>query len=190
MIKRIFFAVNLPLEAKEALGSIREELRGAFDERAVKWVREDNLHVTLLFLGAVREEKIEHLQREIEKIKMEKFPISLDKVTYNSPDKRDAKIIWAQGKSRGLSELKEKIEKRLMDSLFFNRLSDTRQFFPHVTLGRIRKWEFKKMSLSGIPEINEDVEINFSVKSFVLLESKLKKEGPEYKLIKEFKLHE
>ncbi len=159
-------------------------MEGFFNEKAVKWVEKENLHITLLFLGAIKEEKIEEVRKKLRKIKAKKPLIFMDKVVYHPPSKKNAKLIWARGQSKDLSLLQGKIE----DTVREYDLSEEKEFKPHITLGRIRKWELKKMSLLSIPEINEDLSSKFIAESFSLVESKLKKDGPEYNLIEEYKL--
>lgn len=190
MAKRIFLAVNLPTNIRKDLFLFQSELKEAFDKKAVKWVNKDNLHITLLFLGFVKKEKVPFLQKKLSSFKNKKFSVEFDKITYYPENKKSAKIIWAQGKSRELCELREKICKALSKDFPISSVCDEKEFKVHVTMGRIRRWEFEKTSLSAIPEISQEVNLSFDVNSFVLLESKLKKGGAEYKLIEEYKLDE
>jgi len=183
MIKRVFLAIEIPEETKRELAHTKSELKNLFGERVVKWVEDENLHITLLFLGSVREEKLEEMKEALCCVKTDPFSIRLTKVVYHPPFKEKAKLIWAKGESKMLPTLKKKVEEAL-------QRDHEKDFKPHVTLGRIKRWEFRKMSALAVPEVNEDISLEFTVSSFNLLESRLKKEGPEYKLLKSFKLYE
>jgi 2'-5' RNA ligase len=184
MFKRIFFAISLPEKAKSEITFYEEEIKKSFD-KGIKWVDTENLHITLSFLGAVRDEKIEKIVEEMEKIKMEKFSVLLNKISYFPPQKRVAKLILATGEGKDVYELQEKIEEKLVPSFKSKKESN---FDLHLTLARIKTWEFSRIPTIEIPEINEDININFDVTHFDIIESKLKKEGPSYSIIKRINL--
>jgi len=54
---------------------------------------------------------------------------------------------------------------------------------PHITLGRIKTWEFRRMEPEERPEINEDINLNFEVNSIEIMESQLKRNGPDYTIL-------
>ncbi len=184
MFKRIFFAVNLPENVKEELFSYQEETKRSLD-RGVRWVEKENLHITLLFLGSVKKEKLESVIAETRKITEEPIDVSLKKISYIPPQKRNAKMIWAVGESRGLVNLEKRIFKNI---LTIKNLTKDHDFVPHVTLGRINLWDFRRIPMVQIPEINTDLEINFKIHRFQLMESKTLRTGPVYKTIEEFNL--
>ncbi len=69
-------------------------------------------------------------------------------------------------------------------------LVSEKEFIPHITLARIKSWEFRKMPLASIPEVDEEINLSIPVSSFVLMESKLEKGGPVYEVISKFELYE
>ena len=75
-----------------------------------------------------------------------------------------------------------KLQKDLEDSLL-GRVSfetENRPYTPHITLGRIRQWEFRAMEPEERPEIEEEINLSSEVKSIEVMESKLKPQGPDY----------
>jgi 2'-5' RNA ligase len=96
-------------------------------------------------------------------------------VCYFPEDKKEAKMIWATVDDREIKNLLEKIDSSL-------------DVIPHITLGRVRKWEWQKMSPECVPDIEEQLEVSFKVESFSLIESKIRRKGPDYDVIEEFKL--
>ncbi len=185
MLKRIFIAVNLPEETKKELSFYQEEMKEYL--RGVRWVEKENMHITMAFIGSVREEKMFSLINELEMIQEDPFKVKLKEMCYIPSNRRNAKMIWARGKSKEISSLNKRLEKRI-SSAGINYNSEEREFVPHVTLGRIRSWEWKRIPLAEIPLLEEGIEINFPVNSFELMESKLKKGGAVYEEIKKFKL--
>ena len=57
MISRVFLAVDFPKETKQLLGEIQGTLQRKFFSR-VKWVKRENLHLTLFFAGDLSEKEL------------------------------------------------------------------------------------------------------------------------------------
>ncbi len=184
-MKRLFIALNLPSEIKEKVSEIKENLEEDFG-RGVRWVKNDNLHITVSFLGPVKEKKINELIELLSDVDVERINIELNKIRY-VPDRRRAKLIWIKGTEKGLKKLKEDIDNKLVESGILNYEPEKRDFILHVTLGRIKSFEYKKIPLEEIPLLEDDPYFQFSVDSFELMESKLGKGGPKYKIIKSYK---
>jgi 2'-5' RNA ligase len=60
---------------------------------------------------------------------------------------------------------------------------ENKGFVLHITLARIREWEWKKIEPEERPEINEELDLIFTVESIEVMESELKRGGPEYTVI-------
>ena len=56
-------------------------------------------------------------------------------------------------------------------------------FSPHITLGRIKTWQLRQIDPEERPEINEDIDLTFEVKSIEIMESRLKRGGVEYTIL-------
>ena len=56
---RVFLALELPAALREQLGELQGRL--SFLGRGIKWVKEENMHLTLYFLGDLNTEKIQGL---------------------------------------------------------------------------------------------------------------------------------
>jgi 2'-5' RNA ligase len=63
-----------------------------------------------------------------------------------------------------------------------------REFLPHITLGRIREWQWRQIDVEERPLIEKDISINFKVISIDVMESQLKRTGAEYSILKSFSL--
>lgn len=61
-------------------------------------------------------------------------------------------------------------------------------FTPHITLARIIEWEFRKFDLDERPEINEEIDLPFTVESIEVMESELKRGGPQYIILESHQL--
>ncbi len=184
---RVFIAINLPKKTIGKLADKQKEISLDFDSDPVKWVSSDNLHITLAFLGQIKKTELKSVEREVEKINFNSFRVNTDEIKY-IPNRREAKMIWAIVEdNKKLQELKKRVEDALKGS-DTNYSPDLKEFKPHITLGRIRTFEFKKISLEEIPLLEDQfIEDNFEIESFEIMESRLKKGGPEYKIIKSIK---
>lgn len=189
---RIFIAINLPKEIKKKLSSYQKKWQGI----PARWTKEDNLHITLEFLGYLTDEEIQTTCSVVKEVaeRHSPFEISLNKVSYGPSNKSSlsnqgvgAKMIWVKGgNSKELSILKEDLQNSLSEGLGFN--PEKRAFSPHITLARIKEWEWKKVDLEERPEINEDINLTFSVESIEVMESSLRKNGAEYSIFESHSL--
>ncbi len=187
-MKRLFIAIDLPSHAKEDLEIKKKEIKNSLDRNCVKWVDKENMHITLIFLGPLKKEQLSSLIFILQEIKEHSFDVFLDKICYFPEKRRNANMIWAKGESREVFSLQEKIKKRITKDLPLLKIPAVEDFSLHVTLGRIRKWEWRKIPLVEIPILEEDLQIRFTVNSFCLIESNLSKSGPAYKIIKTFNI--
>ena len=207
---RVFVAINLPSDVKKALEkhqkSIQEEFAGLGADGdfsgVLKWTDKDNLHITLEFLGFLTDQEIVEAGKVVGDIakKHEAFSINLNKICYAA--RRQAKptsaevglaclpkMIWAEGdlpaqagKSEDLAELKKDLKQGLTEVI--NYKTENRGFVPHITLGRIKEWQFKQINPDERPEINKDINLIFSAESIEVMESQLKRGGPRYTVLK------
>lgn len=133
---RLFFAVELNAELRQALSRLIDELKQELWGHRVRWVHPENLHVTLRFLGATDPEKISDLVKYAHNaIKMiEPFPLQLHHIRFfpspTAPRAIAADII----PTSELFELANALEE-VAANLGFT--PETKPYLPHLTLGRI-----------------------------------------------------
>jgi 2'-5' RNA ligase len=182
MRHRIFIAINFPEDIKEKLAEYQKK----WPELPVRWVKKENLHITLFFLGYLGDEEVIEVCKIIKEqaVKHRPFSISLNKICYGPPKKMPPRMIWGVGaKSPEFTSLRNDLEKSLLNSEGIRFLPEKREFTPHITLGRISKWEFKAIEPEEKPEVSEEISLSFEVNSIELMESKLKKGGAEYSVL-------
>jgi 2'-5' RNA ligase len=150
----------------------------------VKWTVKDNLHITLEFLGDLTDEELGNVCRvagEVSK-RHKIFSISLNKILYGPPKKNPPRMVWVEGeKSDELADLKEDLQECLLEEIKFR--PDGQGFTPHITLARISEWAFRQIEPEERPEINEDIDLTFTVESIEVMESELKRSGPTYTIL-------
>ena len=69
---RLFLAVEIPEALKKILGDIQEELKPKIKSK-LTWVRPEQMHITLKFLGEVGEDAIPEILTSLSSIKIIPF---------------------------------------------------------------------------------------------------------------------
>ena len=180
MQKRLFVAISLPEDVKKRLFRFVEK---EHKNLPVKWTRKENLHLTLNFLGYTADENVVNVCEAIRNAVQEfqSFELAFEKVGMG-PNSEVKKMIWASGeKSEELSGLKYQLDK----ALGF-RAGEKREFQPHITLGRIDKSRWRKISPE--PDAERNFKFSVPVGSIELYESKFEKGKRVYYVLESFSL--
>lgn len=180
---RVFIAINLPENIRQELMNFQLK----WPELPVRWTKKDNLHITLAFLGYVREEELVDILSLVKEIvsKYQPFHLKLKRIVYGPPNnKKSPRMIWAEGeKSQELGRLQEDLKNNLLGFSSELKKEAKKIYIPHITLGRLRQWEFRAIELEERPEINEEIDLNFEVNSVEVMESRLKRGGSQYTIL-------
>lgn len=183
MPRRIFIALNLPSSLKKSLSSIQEEIGSLFEpfseeKEVIRWTKPENLHVTLVFVGLAGDEDLAEISYKVKETasKQAPFSLKLDRIDYGPPGKMPPGMVWAKGeKTEELDSLQRELQKKIV--------GEGRKFELHITLGRIKKWHFKKIEPEERPEVKRNISLEFTVNSVDIMESQLKRGGPVYTLL-------
>jgi len=163
MKRKIFIGIDLPGEVKKRLMQKIDKWK----DLPIKWSREENLHLTLSFLGHVDDELIYSICDSIKEAvaNMEMFDVVLNKIELGPTQDEDARVVWFTGEaSKALKLLAENIEKEL--EIF----RDSKKIFrPHITLGRIQKYNWQKLEKK--PNISENFSVLLPIESVQVFES-------------------
>jgi len=187
MQHRIFIAINLPENIKKTFLNYQTDL----PDFPIKWTKKENMHITLIFIGYVKDENIPKICEAVKKAgtRHKSFKINLNEVCYGPSEKLPPRMIWAKGKeSKELTDLKTDLEKSLIESEI-GFIEDNKKFHIHITLGRIKAWEWKRIEPEERPEITQKTDLNLKVNSIEVMESILKRTGAEYNSLLSVKLN-
>ncbi|MCX6759480.1 MAG: RNA 2',3'-cyclic phosphodiesterase [Candidatus Nealsonbacteria bacterium] len=182
MRHRVFVAINLPENIKNKLAEYQEKM----PDLPVRWTKKENLHITLMFLGYLIDEELFEVCNITKEIasKNQSFSINLKKIIYGPPKKIPPRLVWVEGeKSEELGKLQKDLENSFLTSPVKGLESESRPYTSHISLGRIKTWEFKQIEPEERPEINEDINSSFEVNSIEVMESQLKRTGPYYTIL-------
>lgn len=187
--KRIFVAINFNNNFKENLISIQNKINACFlDTNPIKWTKKENLHLTLFFIGYIYDRDLMDVFNETEKVvqNYNDFSINFNEIDFFPRKGRNKKMVWVFGENNQiLNQLQEDLKTKLLGGNNY-----TKGFIPHITLGRISTFDFKKINPEEIPQINDEIFIDSEIRvsSIDIMESELKKGGVHYTLLKSFKL--
>jgi len=128
---RVFVAIEIPSSITEALEGTRGGVEGA------RWQRDDQLHLTLAFIGEVPNKQLTEIADELSRIHFKPFDLQLQGVDYFGKKPTKPNSLWAGVVDKEpLVHLHEKITHALMN---IGLEMDTRKFKPHVTLARFKR---------------------------------------------------
>ena len=138
---RLFIGIELPDDLKSSAAAaatrVRERIAHAAPGAQVRWVTPANLHITIWFLGEVREPRVEALTASL-KEPLDARPFTLRVGGAGAfPSSGAPRAIWlglVAGRE-GLLAVHEALGPRLMPLGFE---PESRQFSPHLTIARVK----------------------------------------------------
>lgn len=127
---RLFIAVNLNNTMKDYLSEAIQKLKVKASEG--NFTRIENLHLTLVFLGEVGEERLDAVKSAINYVNAEPFRLSLE--GFGRFKRRGGDIHWAGiAANDTLLSIQKQLSMELKKAGF---TLEEREFRPHLTLGR------------------------------------------------------
>lgn len=182
---RLFVALEIPAEVRENLAALVRELR-AVDSRP-SWIRAENLHVTLKFIGHAPPERLEALRSALAGVRSP-APVALEfRGLGFFPHEKKPRVFWAaMSASPNLAPLAADVESTL-EKIGIPR--DERPFSPHLTLARFQE-PFVSGELSSAIVQQSGHEFGaMRTSEFHLYASKTRPEGAQYTRLASFCFH-
>jgi 2'-5' RNA ligase len=179
---RTFSAVDLYSGVKDRLTAIQKQL--AEHSGNVKWVRLENLHLTLLFLGEVEQLDVVEICRVVQTRSRKHKPFMLEVQGLGAfPNSRRPKILWA-GITDGvgiLRKLHADLEEGLLELGCYRR--EDREYTPHLTLGRLNRDEGAEAWASVLAKHADWQGGTSPVDEVLVMASEMRRDGPEYSVM-------
>ena len=174
---RLFVAIRPP-------EAIRDLLIDAMDEGAdFHWQDEDQLHLTLRFIGDIERALAEDLAAALGQIRANRFSIRLNGVGRFA--RRNSGALWAGVEPRPpLVALAAKIERCCHD---VGLEPERRAYLPHITLARWKGRRTRDVA-AFVQRVSALTSAPFEVTEFTLFESHLSRHGALYQAVAPFPL--
>lgn len=181
---RCFIAIDLDEKIRRQLAKLQQKLQKKVDVKTgdVKWVRPDLVHLTLKFLGEVRDENIAEVCKAVGDVagRHAGFVLEVSGVGYFGGG--SAKVLWvgAGDNSSELVGLQSDIDESLAEAGW---RKEARRFAGHLTLCRIRNPRAGRI-LAAMSREYEKVELgSMEVESVCVYQSELTATGPIYTVL-------
>jgi 2'-5' RNA ligase len=179
---RLFVALEIPSTVRENLAVLIKSLRAISPQ--TRWVRPENLHVTLKFIGEVPEAKLAAIREALTGVRSEQ-PVALGfRGLGFFPNEKHPRVFWAGiTASPNMKTLALAID-RATENLGIPR--EQRPFSPHLTLARFEPPRLPEKLRAAIQENAVRDFGSLHTSQFRLIESKLKPSGAEYTTVESF----
>jgi 2'-5' RNA ligase len=183
---RLFVALDLPEDVREGLV---EWQRTALADPALRPVRPEALHMTLVFLGYQAQKDI----KKIAEVALAEAPapaVELSPEPIGVPRGKRPRLLALDAPSEEAVELQRGVEERLVAARFYK--PEKRPFWPHLTVARVKPEApgSRKPALVRTPPhpLPEHMFRFFRPTRLVLFKSHLRRTGAEYEPLAELEL--
>ena len=185
---RLFVALEIPSAVRQHLRTLIAELRAVDPERSkgrARWVRPENLHVTLKFIGHVDTDKLRPIREALSEIGSEaSVQVRFHGVGFFPGEKRP-RVLWVGiDASPNVVILAKGIDQRLVP---VGIAAETRAFTPHLTVARFDPPGISEKLREAMRNKSDTDFGTLRTNEFHLVESKLKPTGAEYTTLQSFR---
>jgi len=183
----LFVALEIPADVRGQFAALINELRALESKSSAekpRWVRPENLHVTLKFIGHIEPARLDPIRATLANVRSE-APVDLRfRGLGFFPNARRPRVLWAgTAASQNLASIAGDVDASLAR---LGMPAEDRAFTPHLTLARC---EPSGISTALSAAVERDAARDFGglrTNQFHLIESKLKPSGAEYTTLQSF----
>jgi 2'-5' RNA ligase len=184
---RLFVALDLPQDVRAGLVDWQ---RTALSDPALRVVRPEALHMTLVFLGYQAEKDARAIAKSAFDINLEAPAVELIGEPVGVPPGKRPRLIALAANSEQTVALQKQVEERLVEAGFYE--PEKRPFWPHLTVARVKPEvpKGRKPALLRNPPhpLPEHMFRFFRPTRLVLFKSHLRRTGAEYEPLAELEL--
>ena len=174
---RLFAAIVPPQDIRDLLVDVMDE------GPELRWVGDEQLHLTLRFIGEVERPTARDLAAALATVRFERFDLRIGGI--GRFDRRSDGAVWAGVEPKApVAALAAKVERACQEA---GLAPERRAFHPHITLAR---WKGRSArAADAFAERARGLSFEpFAVRSFILFESHLSRHGPHYETVAEYPL--
>lgn len=187
MKHRLFAAINLPLDVSQKIEKLQLQLDQS--HLPISWERTARMHLTLVFMGRLADEDMKRARGMVANVATQFRPHTLKLLGIETLFQRhEPSIVYVPvvDEEGELTLLQQELTRRVDEITPQPR----RKFFPHITIGWIKKSDptSVKQSLDRVNELDINFEVEFMVDKIHLYESFLSRSGSSYSRLESFNL--
>jgi 2'-5' RNA ligase len=179
---RLFIALKIPLHIRKEIVNFTKEFLPGYDK--YKWEQLDKVHLTLKFIGDIKEELVNEVIKKISFMnEYKKFECGLDKFDFFYRNRKQSIFFLKLQMEERINELVIRLNKELE---ILNIPLEKKEFHAHLTLLRIKGCE----DIIPLQKMNEiELKTKFTADEIALYQSRLLAHGSTYKELLNYKLN-
>jgi RNA 2',3'-cyclic 3'-phosphodiesterase len=184
---RLFVALDLPQDVRAGLVDWQ---RTALADPALRVVRPEALHMTLVFLGYQNEKDVKAIAKTAFDVNARAPAVELVREPVGVPKGKRPRLIALAANSDETVALQQQVQERLVEAGFYE--PEKRAFWPHLTVARVKPEAPRSRRPAQIRiephPLPEHVFRFFRPTRLVLFKSHLRRSGAEYEAMAELEL--
>jgi len=178
---RTFIALPLNENLRQSLSTLQSELKTV--STGVSWVAQQNIHLTLLFLGDISEDMVIPLSKTLDMVGNNNAPCAIDVNGIGFFGKAlSPRVIWAglHGELQHITVIQKQIAAAVQA---VGCQYDKKPFKPHLTIGRVRSARHAKDLVAAIDSRKNIPLGTLDIQCILLMKSDLTPQGPVYSVL-------
>lgn len=173
-LNRIFIALPISEKFSEFILKIQKEFNQKLNNLSIRWIKKENLHITLIPPWYEQDENIDFLKQKLKSFlnEINCFKIKFNLVEYG-PHKNFPRLIWLVGENN-----EEILNLRFNLFKILNKKIENQEFKTHLTIARFNFNPYIKLF-----NISKNIFWEEEFCQLVLMKSNLLKSGAEYEIL-------
>lgn len=171
--RRIFIGLPVTIPVTDRLLSASTRLANEKELEHFRWHRAEKLHLTLSFIGALEEEKIQQIALSLQEalIPAIETEILITHIDWFPPESKPRLVAAYVERTEALLALQHRVSNALET---IGIMPEKKRYLPHITLGRHGNNKQK----SHLPDF--DIKTSYVADRVIGYESKMTEQGSEY----------
>ena len=186
---RAFIALKTPAVWDEKLAALQRELKSKFGSSAFRWVKPEQIHITLRFFGWLTTTEAEQVRPLLAVIAAGHPGFTLTCENLGAfPNMRRPRVLWAglKGDLERAGALQAAIKSATQQ---FGEAPEDRPFKPHLTLARLKEPGRREIAdLEHVVARGFGIEEPWTVTELLFMQSHLSPQGSTYETLAKFPL--
>lgn len=175
---RTFIAFEIDPFNQKYLANLKDRLD--WGNASIKWVKADNIHLTLKFLGDISQSQVDLIKGTFPRLFTGFKPVAAEITRLGAfPNSKHPKILWAglTGEIEAISIIVVRLEQEL-ELLGFPK--EQKMFSSHITIGRVRPENKSNKIGETLQSFKIEPVLRQNLDTITFYESTLTPQGPVY----------